>query len=105
MDAIWERIEKWFAKNSPDTAFNKVSTESELQKLELEIGLLFPNCLRESYKIHNGMEEGAFFGNRHLMTLSEIAYWWKFWTDSLAKGGLASWKVNPKGPIEPVRWS
>ncbi len=106
MRRIWHRIERWFKGHAHNKAFSIGATESEMLGVENILNLDFPEDLRESYKIHNGIEKDAsFFGNRYLMCLRSIVAFWILWRDSLEKGELAGWKVKPKGPIKPVRWS
>ncbi len=81
--------------------------EEEIQVLEARLGIEFPQDVRESYRIHNGMfgEEGFICGWSEFYPLEEIFTHWDCWTDMLEVGEFFDSKSTPKGPIKTDWWN
>jgi cell wall assembly regulator SMI1 len=58
MSEIWKRIIAWFAANVPAKhyKFAEGASNEEIEKAEARMRLHFPDDLRESYLLHNGMD-------------------------------------------------
>jgi hypothetical protein len=78
VEQLWNRIEAWFEANVPPGHFELFpgATEDQLDAAEKILGLSLPDDLRESYRIHNGMADGSFYHNQHLLALNEIPRYW-----------------------------
>ncbi|KAL9936718.1 hypothetical protein V8E36_004786 [Tilletia maclaganii] len=114
----WNRIRKWSRRNYTELAdtLNWPATETQLDQLEMTIGMALPPAVRESYLCYNGQEteskqscsDGLFFGLT-LLSLERVAEEWNFWRavdDDPATG--ANSDVNaamascPDGWVRPV---
>ncbi|KAE8233692.1 hypothetical protein CF326_g1271 [Tilletia indica] len=114
----WNRIRKWANRNYTELSdtLNWPATETQIDALEMTIGMPLPPAVRESWLCYNGQEteskqscsDGLFFGLA-LLSLERIAEEWQFWRavdDDPATGANA--EVNaamascPDGWIRPV---
>ena len=89
MEAIWHRIESWFAQHQPQLVKESQSPVSnrELNHLEDRVGFTIPREMEESYKIHNGSWALSMFPEGPLMTIEAIEYEWLRWREVLTEIG------------------
>ena len=103
----WSAIEKWFAANasSDEFALSAGASESELRRVESAIGLRFPDDLRISYAIHDGVvNQRSLYFSYYLLTLEEIIKTCNMLKQILEQGNYHGFVASPKGPIRPVYW-
>lgn len=107
LQEVWERILHWFARNAPQAAFGPPANDGEVFKTETVLSLTFPDDVRDSYRVHNGMvmADVSFFENMYLMSLEGIIESWTMWAGFLDRGELENWKVAPEQTVKSVRWN
>jgi cell wall assembly regulator SMI1 len=106
MNDLWARILTWFAAHVPPGFFspNPGASESEIRDAEAALGLRLPADFVESYRLHNGGREGAFFRNYELMPLKEITRTAAF-KKQLLTLDWGDYIPQPEGPIKQVFWN
>ena len=72
---VWTQIEDWLTENAPQLLknLNSPATIEEIEQTEIELGIKFPDEVRDSYLIHNGSENWLFFGDDFL-SLKRLIY-------------------------------
>ncbi|GJJ12114.1 hypothetical protein Clacol_006355 [Clathrus columnatus] len=86
----WTRLKSWLEQNYSELGdtLNYGIQPQDLSLLELELGQILPQAVKESYLIVNGQEaesaagcsEGLFFGLT-LLPLEDVIEEWKFWRE------------------------
>ena len=81
MQQVWNRLERWCREHMPEVlpSLERGASESMLQATERRLGgQRLPEDLRESFKVHNGQDEGytgILFG-LWLLPLSQVENFW-----------------------------
>lgn len=100
---IWQRIETqlrieaWFEKmpvSEVMSDFQPGATEKEIQAAETALGIVFPEEVKTSYRIHNGSHRQSLIGDPEqglweLCSLDEVVSYW-----SMLGKYAAGWKVD-----------
>jgi cell wall assembly regulator SMI1 len=121
MQSIWKRIETqllieaWFAKMPAETAlrdFQPGATEDEIQNAEIALGIVFPEDVKASYRIHNGNMWLGDFGR--FCSLEEVVSFWNMMKpyaagrkEDLAKDGWLDGTGQPvlvRAETWNIRW-
>jgi cell wall assembly regulator SMI1 len=103
LQEIWKRIETqlqieaWFEKMHVSEVlsdFQPGATEEEIQAVEAALGIVFPEEVKTSYRIHNGSNRQALIGDPdqslwELCSLHEVVYYW-----NMLEKYAAGWKVD-----------
>lgn len=86
----WTRLRTWLEQNYPELGdtLNYGIQPPELARLEVELGQVLPQAVKDSYLIIDGQEaesaagcsEGLFFGLT-LLPLEDVIDEWKFWRE------------------------
>ncbi len=56
VNAIWDRIEKWFAENKPTEELPAGASPADIISLETHLGRAIPEELKASLLRHNGLD-------------------------------------------------
>lgn len=88
----WKRMGKWLKRNAPDwKPMCKKASQSQIAKAQDEMGIIFPDDLKESYGCHNGSDEdGGIFPvpdgiSFQLLPLDQVVLDWHAWKDLIDK--------------------
>lgn len=76
VNAIWDRIEKWFAENRPSEELPAGAAPADIVSLETHLGRAIPEELKTSLLRHNGLEN---ISKGQLLTAEEIKEEWNTW--------------------------
>lgn len=81
LHTIWERIEAWYAAQGASHLLNPGASEEAITEAEKQIGVQFPEELRESLRRHNGTGGSGDWGWIHgnLNSIREIIEETKMW--------------------------
>lgn len=111
IEQAWKRIRDWYESHvpesvKPDLQWKPGASLEEIHATEQEIGLTFPDSLRESYLIHNGDPQWI---RTHptggLLSLDEIVKTWKMHEHAVEEGyTIDSDYVNCDSRIRRVGW-
>jgi cell wall assembly regulator SMI1 len=83
------------------------ASESEINRVEEEIGLIFPQSFKKLLSIHNGQKDEGIgvIGNYYLLSLEEILETWKTMKDLLDKDDFSDFEpLEPIGPVKKNYW-
>jgi cell wall assembly regulator SMI1 len=114
MKELWQRILRWFETHVPPGFFapQPGATEAELEAAESSLGVRLPEDFRESYRLHNGGRNGAFFRNYELMPLDQLLRRAAVEKEAATMDlkavlgiDLVEYVPRPKGPIKTVFWN
>jgi cell wall assembly regulator SMI1 len=114
MNELWQRIAGWFETHVPPGFFSPRpgASEAEIVEAESSLGVRLPEDFRDSYRLHNGGRDGAFFWNYRLMPLEEILRRAAVMKECLTidlKAVLGidcgEYVPRPQGPIKRVFWN
>lgn len=108
IQSSWKRISTWYKVKVPERDFTLAqgASKNEIGTVEAELGLQFPESVRESYRLHNGSNEHAIFPyGFHLLSLEEIVKQSRMWRDLVHEKAFEKAQPNPKGPIRKVWWN
>jgi len=107
----WEKIAAWFCAHVPRTSLRPGVSEVDLRVAESTMKLHFPEDVRESYFVHDGAENGAFFLNFRLMSLADIVENWKGFEsilevyETLGQLDYNSAASEPEGPVKRLMFN
>ena len=111
IEYTWKRIRDWYESHvpesvKPDLQWRPGASLEEINATEQEIGLTFPDSLRESYLIHNGDPQWIrTHPTGHLLSLDEIIKNWKMREKFVEEGYVIdSDFVNCDPRIRRVGW-
>lgn len=86
MYGIWKRIDDWLALHAPvlGELLLKGATDEEHREVEALIGVEFPEEIKASYRIHNGvrfspLSSDFIVGRYALLSLKEMKELWEWW--------------------------
>ena len=86
MRTVWKRIDDWLTVHAPELGelLLKGATDEEIHSTEAVIGVEFPEDIKASYRIHNGvrfspLSSGFIVGRFALFSLKEIKERWEGW--------------------------
>jgi cell wall assembly regulator SMI1 len=111
MQAIWQRIENWLLKNASFILedLQPGASDAEIAHAERELGINFPEDVRESFRIHNGQ-----FSQKHfqqfmarwgtLLSLEDVVIEWKLWKESFDAGDMIEWGCHTSDPVQNEFW-
>jgi cell wall assembly regulator SMI1 len=113
---VWQRIAQWHQENLPEALrdggrqqeFLSVGASGgELTDAEQVMGLVLPADIRESYRLHDGSQNGYAIlpWGYHLLSLAGVVASWRMWQSHVAEGMWVEVATDPEGPIRPVHWN
>lgn len=109
MQEIWDQIHQGLSIHAPKLIphFQSGTTEKAIQQTEALLGIQFPEDVRESYRIHNGMcsEQKFLYEWPEFYSLDAIFSQWDCWRDLLDSGEFFDDQSQPKGPIKTDWWN
>src|SRR5689334_13626996 len=80
MRAIWDRIEAWLKVQAP-AVMNRLqpgATDGDIQQVEALLGVVLPEDLKASYRIHNGTDDDyALMDMWELLSLKRMTETWE----------------------------
>jgi cell wall assembly regulator SMI1 len=86
MRTVWKRIDNWLTVHAPELGELLLSgaTDEEIHATEAVMGVEFPEDIKASYRIHNGVRfsppSSNFIGGRFaLFSLKEMIEMWEQW--------------------------
>jgi cell wall assembly regulator SMI1 len=86
MRTVWKRIDNWLTVNAPELGELLLpgATDEEIHATEAVIGMEFPEDIKASYRIHNGvrfspLSSDFIVGRFALFSLKEIKEQWEWW--------------------------
>lgn len=107
MQHIWDRIEFWLKTQQASTVLNNLqpgAIPEDIQNAENILGMVLPEDLKASYRIHNGSNGCAFMDMWSLHSLESIVEDWKMFHQN-AEGDLwEQWVDNPEGEFRATFW-
>ncbi|MCA9031485.1 MAG: SMI1/KNR4 family protein, partial [Planctomycetaceae bacterium] len=70
----WQMIEDWYAANAPNglPGLREGATAHDIRNAERDLGIEFPDEVRQSYELHNGSKNAVFPYGYYLLSLEEI---------------------------------
>lgn len=104
----WKQIEAWYEINVPADQFFLAggATDEAIDKVQSDLGVAFPEDLRESYRLHDGSGSQAVFAyGFHLLSLEEIVESWNMWRNHVLQGLFENVQSTPEGPIKSTWWN
>jgi cell wall assembly regulator SMI1 len=105
----WKLIKKWLKENAPGwKALQRGAAATKIADAEEQLGLRFPEELRESYALHNG--GGQIFPNLldisfYLMPLAEVVQDWKSQKQLLEGGDFDHGRARSARGIRKEWWN
>jgi cell wall assembly regulator SMI1 len=120
---IWRRIEAWLHENLPKALDNlrAPATETQLDELELILGMDLPEALRVFLSVHDGEEQnwspGVFADYHWFLPCEQISVIWKQLAEIAAEYGdnednFDKWRaqvedniISINGPVKPLMGS
>lgn len=109
MRDIWDRIHQGLLVHAPEivSLLQPGALVEEIRNTEAILGVAFPQDVRESYQIHNGMSRLQSFRYDwpEFYSLREIVIQWDCWKNLLESGEFFEEKSTPKGPIKTDWWN
>lgn len=115
----WERIESWLTAHAPIVAEALPAPASldSITGVEAMIGHRFPDDLRESYLVRNGLDYGEVEVNIFptppdswddmafcLLPIEQVAAEWKIWKDLIDGGDFEGMESEPAIGISDAWW-
>lgn len=105
LQIIWKRIDAWFEHMHASEMVESLrsgATDAELQQTESSLGILLPDEVKASYRIHNGSNGKEMIGDPmqrvyHLYSSAEIVMDWqvqKSWMDEYREDEDISFELN-----------
>jgi cell wall assembly regulator SMI1 len=86
MRTVWKRIDNWLIIHAPELEELLLpgATDEEIHSTEAAIGVEFPEDIKASYRIHNGVRfsplSSDFIAGRYaLLSLKEVKEQWEWW--------------------------
>jgi cell wall assembly regulator SMI1 len=108
MRATWERIEAWLRTNAPQVyeTLRPGATDERIAEAERRLGVVFPEPVRESYRIHDRQSpEGPMLIDAwEFLSLERIVDEWNVWKQLLDGGEFARSRSKPEAGIRPDWW-
>ncbi len=107
----WKRIDKWLKQNASYwKPMKRKGTEKQIAAAEKQLGIKLPDDVKESYAIHNGAEDGAFFEaddgcEFSLNALPEVVSNHKMLNDLLEIGDLPDKGAKPDKGVRGTWWN
>ncbi len=107
----WVRIEAWMQKNAPAVfaTLKPGATDTELEALQVALGVTLPTDMAASYRIHNGAGDDlsvSFGGWYDFFDLDRILDEWTVWKELLDGGEFEGEASEPKDSgIRPDWWN
>ncbi len=98
MKATWDRIHFWLRANAPHVLarLRPGATEEQIQAAEAELGVTFPESVRQTYLIHDGQNgSGGFMEGYEWLSLKGIVYQWRGWKDIVEAGDFEGIQSTP----------
>jgi cell wall assembly regulator SMI1 len=86
-------------------AFNQAATKEQINQVENEFGLTFPQNLIEIYQIFNGTHGIFPFYGWNLLSLESVLETWRINKDLLKDGIFGDNVGEPLGPVKAYIWS
>lgn len=109
MQSIWTRIEAWLAVNAPEILddLRPGATDQAIQDTETALGVVFPEDVRASFRIHDGQEADGvgFIDAWELLSLERVRDEWSVWKELLDSGNFDDARSEPDGPIVRDWWN
>jgi cell wall assembly regulator SMI1 len=109
MNKIWEKLEEFLKINNNELFFdlNPPATETEISKLENQLGVLLPLDFKKCLKVHNGQKGDAngLFRDLEFMSTHRILNEWLVWKDLLDSGDFNNKKSTPASGIKSDWWN
>jgi len=101
---VWEYLERWYREEAP-IVYNRLKTpasEQDIKYLEDKMGLVLPEDLTASLKIHNG---GIFHDYEYLST-EQIYRFWLMMNEVKQKGAFDNYSIKQtnRGMIQNTWW-
>jgi cell wall assembly regulator SMI1 len=88
--ASWRRIDRWLTEHAPGwQPLRPGASEQEIRETEKALGMVLPDDIRDSYRVHDGSTPGGFFptGLRCLLLpLTGIVRAWTMWKGLVESG-------------------
>ncbi len=114
MQEIWDRIKEGLSIHAPGIIphLQAGASEEEIRSTEKKLGIKFPEDVRASYRIHNGMSgDRGFICScseycwSEFYSLENIFRAWDIWRDLLEAGEFDNFQSEPNGPIKTDWWN
>ena len=103
VNKAWDRIDAWYAKNTPDWTLPKGATDEEIDALAKHLNVVFPEEFRVSLKRHNGIKEGQ-WPMTCLHSIKQIQSSWDSWKEQDQEGELEHEDVETDGTFQQKFW-
>jgi len=109
MKATWDRIERWLRTNAPQVydSLRPGATDQQLDEAERRLDVIFPEPVRQSYRLHDGQEPDgpALIDAWEFLSLERILDEWKVWKQLLDAGEFARSRSKPDPGIRTDWWA
>jgi len=109
MRATWDRIERWLRTHAPQVheSLRPGATDEQLDEAERRLGIILPEPVRQSYRIHDGQESDgpALIDAWEFLSLERIVDEWKVWKQLLDGGEFSRSRSQPDPGIRTDWWS
>lgn len=83
LNAVWERLEKWYAENHPTYSIPSGAAPANIIALETHIGLTLPEELKASLMRHDGLDQ---WSSGELLSVNSIKEYWNQRAEMVDKG-------------------
>jgi cell wall assembly regulator SMI1 len=107
MHDVWKRIEAWLDAHVPSGAgiLHAGAAEEEIAATERFLGVLLPDDLRASLRLHNGQYSGPWLiEGWELLSLDRIREEWTAWKDLLDEGAFRDFRSDSDGRVVQDWW-
>jgi cell wall assembly regulator SMI1 len=115
MKLIWDRIHVWLAANAPEVLESLCpgATDEQIRAAEREMGVTFPDDVRECYRIHDGQRRllgrqwpwpPTFLYGAEWQRCEVMLAAWRSMMSLVNDGTFSQWRSKPKGPIRTEWW-
>ena len=111
MANAWKRIRKWYESHVSAPPYPEFfdwghpASDADLDALEKNLGLAFPDDLRDTYKVYDGDNKQDILPGGYFMALSEVKTTWEMFKEPVDQGAFNDADANPKGPIKQRWWN
>lgn len=108
MKLLWERLENWLKVHAPDVLndLNPGASESDLLALETALGVILPEDLKDSLRIHNGQSGKSqwLIAGWELLSTKRILNEWEVWKDLNDGETFKDFDVDSQKGVANVWW-
>ncbi len=109
MRDVWQHIDKWLSVHAPQVLemLQPGASEEEIRETEKFLSVEFPDEVKDSYRIHNGLSSRnvGFINGLEFLSLARMREEWTVWKDLLDSGSFEDWESEPEKKVRTDWWN